>query len=405
MDINRVLKDEAEKISLSEGELKDLRKKADEIVENISRIDKHVKVFIGGSLAKGTIMKKNTQDIDIFAVFKAEEETAKLEEILEKSGFDFKIVHGSRDYFQIRQDNIIFEIIPVLKLTKESTNITDASLSHVNYVKNKISKNKKLAREIILAKAFCYANECYGAESYIKGFSGYCLELLIIYFGGFVKFLKGVQKTRVIDVERYFKNKDEIMRELNESKLLSPVILIDPTYKFRNVAAGLSQETFNSFLQAAKNFLKSPSLKFFEKEGFDEDKFKKKAKKSGAGFIALELRTNKQEGDIAGTKMKKFFEFIARELERKEQKVLGKGFVYNNGQEARGYLIVREKKEVEIQGPPVENKEAIKNFKKVRRKIYKKGKFMWAKEKVSRDDIFLHLKRFEDEMNVWFEVV
>ncbi len=401
MNINQILKEELQKIVISDDDLLKLRKRADEIISKINC--RFCEAFVGGSLAKGTLMKKNVQDIDIFVVFKNENDIQKLEEILTKAKFDFKIIHGSRDYFQIKEEDVVFEIIPVTKTG--NNNITDFSLSHVKYVLKKIKKNPKIVNEIKLAKAFCYSQNVYGAESYIKGFSGYALELLVIYFKSFVNFLKKIDKERVIDSEKQFKNKKQIMEELNESKIKSPLILIDPTYKFRNVAAGLSKESFSLFLDSAKKFLKSPSMKFFEKKEISEDNIKKFAKKKNAKFIELLLRTQKQEGDIAGTKMKKFFEFIVRELERKQQRVLMKEFSYDNGNEAKVYLVVRESKEIEIKGPPMSNKYAVKNFKRVRKKITIKKGFAYACEKVSLDDVFDYLKRFEDEMSVEFEIL
>ena len=405
MNISSVLKEVLVDISISKEQERDFFNKAKEIIEKL-KVHK-LDVFIGGSLAKGTLVKKEKQDIDLFVVFDKEEDTRKLEEILSKSGINVKKIHGSRDYFHIEHDDCIIELIPVVKISKpeQAENVSDVSLMHVGYVKNRISKKKNLGDEIKFAKTFCFANECYGAESYIGGFSGYALEVLVIYFGGFVKFLKGIQKKRVIDPEKYFKNEREIKRELNESKLNSPVILVDPTYRYRNVCAGLSEETFELFLNASKKFLKSPSLRYFEKERFDIDKFRKDAAKKKAEFVKLRIETDKQEGDIAGTKMKKFFRFIIQELERKEQKVVLSKFVYSGGKSAECYFAVKENKEIEIQGPPVKMKESVKKFKLIRKKTYVKKKFVYAKEKVSLKDIFSKLKRFEDEMSVWSEVI
>jgi tRNA nucleotidyltransferase (CCA-adding enzyme) len=128
---------------------------------------------------------------------------------------------------------------------------------HVKIFNKKI-KSKKILEEIKLAKAFCSANGTYGAESYINGFSGYALELLVYYYGSFEKFLKEAVKDRkdklIIDIEKKYKNSKEILLQLNGSKLLSPIIVIDPTCKERNVLAALSYETYDKFKICAKNF-------------------------------------------------------------------------------------------------------------------------------------------------------
>lgn len=413
MDIKGVLKEELKRVSLNKEEILELNKLAEEILLKLRKIG--VRAFIGGSLAKNTLIRKNIQDIDIFVVFENEKETGKLEGVLKKAGLEAKVVHGSRDYLHIQKGNIIFELIPVVKFKtpEEAENVTDFSLLHVDYVKKKINKKPKIAEEIKLAKVFCYAQNCYGAESYIKGFSGYALELLVINFGSFAGFLKNIIKLAgkdkkekiVIDSEKQFKNKQMILSEINESKLSSPIVLIDPTYKYRNVCAGLSDETFGVFIEAAKIFLKRPSLDFFEFKKFDEKRSEKIASVKKAKLIKIKLETSKQEGDIAATKMKKFFEFMINEFEKKEQKVIDKEFVYDNGQEAKGYLILKENNEILVRGPKKEMKEAVKSFKLVHKKVAEKAGFVWAKKKISLEEIFAYLHRFEDEMAVRFKLL
>ena len=396
-NINSVLKEELEKISLSKTEIEELEKQAKEIVGKIPNAQ------IGGSLAKGTLVRKDMQDIDIFVVFENEEQTKKLASILKKAKLKARVRHGSRDYFQIIKGDVIFEIIPVVKVDKkkpgEAENVTDVSLMHVDYIKKKIRKNKKIAGEIKLAKTFCYACNCYGAESYIKGFSGYGLEVLIIYFGGFANFLKKIGNKKVIDSEKYFKSEQEVLQELNASKLQSPVVVVDPTHRFRNITAGLSDETFYDFLICAKKFLKSPSVKAFERKKFNISGFEKFAKKKKAKLVKLKLSTDRQEGDIAGTKMKKFFDFLCRQLRKKQQEVLMKEFIYSGeGQEAEGYLVVKEKKQIEVGGVYVGLKNAVKEFKKVRKKTYVRGKKVYAKEKVDLDKLLKKINLIGAEM-------
>ncbi len=418
MTFNKVLNKVLKNISVSRDEEVELKKIAAGVVKKIPG------ARVGGSLAKATLIKKDVQDIDIFVVFKSEAETKKLGELLRKKGFSGRVLHGSRDYFQIKKGKVLLEIIPVVKVRKKENveNVTDFSLSHVSYVREKlrsqISNNKpahptqsrkfvnsksfatskSLASEIKLAKVFCYAGDCYGAESYISGFSGYALELLVIYFGGFVKFLKGIQKkthppTQIvfIDIEKDFKSEREALQEINSSKLQAPVLLVDPTYKYRNVCAGLSKETFEKFIKTAKQFLKNPSEKFFEKKAFDAGKFKSGVTRppTRERFIAINLKTNRQEGDIAGTKMKKFFNFLIKSLRRKGQEVVASHFVYSGeGQSAEGYLGVKEKNVIEVEGPPVLDKKSAGGFRKSRGKIFKKKGHWWAEEKVTIKKIF-----------------
>ncbi|MFA5061067.1 MAG: nucleotidyltransferase domain-containing protein [Candidatus Pacearchaeota archaeon] len=407
MRVDNILEEEKKKISLSSEEVKKLYETANNFIKLLKKGG--LKAYIGGSLAKGTLIRKDEkQDIDIFVVFDYSEEMEKLEKFLNKSFYkNVKKIHGSRDYFQIEFPEAILEIIPVVKNVNPeiAENVTDVSLSHVVYVKNILEKKPLLADEIRLAKSFCKAQKCYGAESYIKGFSGYSLEVLVIYFGGFVEFLKGIKKKRVIDPVKSFKNENEILREINSSKLNSPIILVDPTYKYRNITAGLNQETFERFLKSSGGFLKNPSIEFFEEREILREDLLKMAVENKAKLFELEISTDRQEGDVAGSKMRKFFDFVVSNLEKKQQEILLKEFLYSGkGKKAKGFILVREKKEIEVRGPPIGLDEAVKKFKKAHKKVFLKKSYLWFKEKLDDREIILGLKKFEKEMGVKFKL-
>lgn len=370
------------KLALSETEFLELEKETEEFCDKLKRKIKEKKikadVFIGGSLAKGTILKREEYDIDIFVRFSQEYKDEEISKLLEKVLDKRKIkIHGSRDYFQIKSGNKIFEIIPITKISnpKAMRNVTDLSYFHVSYVKNKTKKNKKLAGEIILAKAFCRAGNCYGAESYIKGFSGYGLELLISYYGSFLKFIEAMVKQEgqiVIDPEKHFKNKQEVLVNLNEAKLSSPIVFVDPTYKERNALAALSNETFLKFQEICKKFLRNPSEKFFKKKEIDAGKFN----------LILEAETDRQEGDIAGSKLLKFFRILRSSL-AKYFDILKEDFEYGERQKAAYYFNIKKKKELILNGPPITAIENLAAFRKKHKHVFvKKGK-LYAREKIS----------------------
>lgn len=386
--INNVLDSILSEIELDKETLKKVENSSKEILKELAK--KGFKAKIGGSLAKSTMIKKNRQDVDIFLEFKDKKDLEKNYPKVTKIFQDGEFLHGSRDYFVLQREEIIFELIPVIKFDKPEfvDNVTDFSLIHVEYIKKKIAKNRKLANEIKLAKAFCHAQNVYGAESYIGGFSGYGLEVLICYYGSFENLLKKISKENIIDPEKKFKNKNEILREINKSKLNSPIILIDPTYRYRNACAGLTQETFDKFIVAVKSFLKNPSTDFFIKKEFDLDNFIKDSKEKDLEIYQIEFSTERQEGDIAGTKMKKAFKFLIDQLKRKQQETIFSEFVYQEGQTAKGYLAIKVTPEIEIIGPKAEMKKAVSEFKKVRKNIYESKGFFCAKEIVKLEDLF-----------------
>jgi len=388
--LNEVLKSinpSKQEIDFVEASSKEFKEKIEKKIKSL-RID--AEVFIGGSFAKNTMIKKNKYDVDVFLRFNKkykEEEIILLTKRLLEDFKEVSTIHGSREYFQIKLKNDFFiELVPVIKIRKpdESKNITDLSYSHVRYIKKKI-KQKKILDEIKITKAFCHASHCYGAESYINGFSGYSLELLVYYYGGFLKFIKAMIKIKektIIDLEKQFKNKQEILMDLNSSKLNSPIILIDPTYKQRNALAALSSETFLKFQKFCKNFLKSPNLKLFGEQKVDLEKIQKDTRKKNQEFILIETKTEKQEGDVAGTKLFKFYNHLVYEISYFFN-IKNKGFDYNEKKTARYFFVTKSKKEILINGPLVKDKKNSIAFKKAHKDNFiKKGK-IYAKEKIS----------------------
>jgi len=213
------------------------------------------------------------------------------------------------------------------------------------------------------------------------------LELLIIHYKSFLKFIKemvksGKDRKIIIDPAKHYKNKEQIFMDMNSSKLKSPIILIDPTFKERNALAGLSEKTFEEFKKTAKKFLKNPSIEFFKEKVVDLNKVKQNAKKRGYEFILIEVKTIKQEGDVAGSKLFKFYNFLAKEIE-KFFDIKGKDFSYEDKKSARYYFVVKSKKEIIIPGPMKKDKKNMALFKKAHKKILIKGNRMYGKEKLN----------------------
>ena len=369
-------------IKPTKKEQEDIKDKTKDFIRKLEKNIKKKKieadVFVGGSLAKGTLIKKDKYDIDIFVRFDKKYQDNELSKILEKviSEKKAKRIHGSRDYFQIKKGKIIFEIVPSVKISmpEKARNVTDLSYFHVNYVKKQINKNKKLADDIMLAKSFTYSCGCYGAESYIQGFSGYALELLVIYYKGFLNFIKKTAEMKfplVLDPAKHYKNREETLLEINESKLQSPIVFVDPTFKQRNVLAALSEETFNKFKISCRDFLKNPSSRFFEKQEINEKNFN----------LIIEAKTNRQKGDIAGSKLRKFHGFISKELE-KYFDIKKQEFSYDEKRNtARLYFSLKKKPKLITQGPYATDINNLIRFKKKHPKaIIKKGK-AWSIEK------------------------
>jgi tRNA nucleotidyltransferase (CCA-adding enzyme) len=378
------------------------------------------KLFIGGSLAKNTLIKKEKNyDVDVFVLFnykryktKSNQISQILENILKKKKINYQELKGSRNYFQIPFNNIIIEVVPILEIkdVKEALNITDISPLHVTYItkKEKKTKNNKLSDEIKLAKSFCYAHDCYGAESYVHGFSGYALEVLVTYYKSFLNFIKQSSKWKfddkkdskiVIDPERYYKSEKKILEEINESKKTSPLILIDPVQKERNVTAALSQETLEKFIAACKDFIAKSSEKHFVKKRIDVNSFYHQALKQKAKFYILTVKSTKDKVDIAGAKLKKFYEFFIYFLKKAGFYIIKCNFDFDERTlDARFYFILKDpEKEYIIQGPPVNiEKKHIEAFRYKWPNAFVKNKRLYAKAERDLVSFELFFNKFKN---------
>ncbi len=384
--LNEVLKSvnpPTESLDLIKNSLREFLEKFE---KRLKKLGANAEVFLGGSYAKDTMIRKKNYDIDIFVRFKGGKDISKITERALKE-FGAKVIHGSRDYFQVTiTKDIFFEIIPVKKVgkPKDAENITDLSYSHVKYIKKRV-KTGKLLDEIRLAKVFCYANNFYGAESYINGFSGYAIELLVYYYKSFLKFIRAMSKIEnktVIDIEKLHKNKSYVLMDLNSSKLISPIILIDPTYKQRNAAAALSEDTFKDFQKVCKKFLRNPSINFFELKKIDFEKLKINAKRKGFGYVLLEAKTNRQAGDIAGSKLLKFYKHLNEEIKRFFE-IKNREFDYNETKTAKYFFAIKSRGEILIIGPSTKDKKNVSKFKKKHKKIFVKKGRIYSKEKIN----------------------
>ncbi len=393
--INEALKEALMEAKPSEKEIREIDSRLKIFLDKLSKRFKAMKidaeVFIGGSFAKKTLIKREKYDVDIFVRFDRKYIGKDISELthhaLKKISKDIEKIHGSRDYFKINIEPwICFEIVPTIKVNRpqDAENVTDLSYFHVRYINKNI--NQKLADDIILAKSFCHANRVYGAESHIQGFSGYSLELLIQYYKGFMNFIKAIAKSGdekiIIDAERHYPNRGRVLMDITSSKLESPIILVDPTYKQRNALATLSYWTFQKFRETCRDFLKNPDIKFFKLQAVNLKEIEKNAAKKKYDFVLLRISTNVQKGAIAGSKLLKFYNYLANSMS-KYFDIKEKEFYYKDSQDADCFFVVKKKDKLEIKGPPISKKEYVKNFKRGHRHTFVKSKIIYAREKIN----------------------
>tara|TARA_Y100000034_G_scaffold129475_1_gene186017 strand:+ start:4390 stop:5604 length:1215 start_codon:yes stop_codon:yes gene_type:complete len=324
---------------------------------------KEAKLELGGSYAKDTFLTGG-YDIDIFVKFPYKKYKDKdLSEILHKRlSKKHKRVHGSRDYFQLQKKGYTFEFIPVLDIKDSlyAKNITDVSPLHKRWVK----KHLKKCDEVRLIKKFCRAQNVYGAESYIKGFSGYVLEILIVNYGSFFNLIKAVSKWKLplyIDVGKYYRSKKDAFKKINKSKRQNDLVIVDPTQKDRNASAAISKEKINTFVKSCREYLRNPSDEFFLEKKI---RIKDLIIESGENRLLLgKVKPLKGKKDIVGSKVLKVYDYLGKKLKKHEFTILKSNWHFNK--ESLIYYIIKDEilsEKVIHKGPPLKQKKHVKEF-------------------------------------------
>jgi tRNA nucleotidyltransferase (CCA-adding enzyme) len=205
-------------------------------------------VVLGGSFAKGTWVRNNV-DLDIFV--KIDPSTP--EHDFERIGLDVGAIatrghprgkkFAQHPYTEAVIDGTRDNIVPCYAVRKgEWMSAADRSPFHVKIVKDLPESSKT---QIRLLKSFMNAVGVYGAEIQRQGFSGYVAEVLVMKFWN----LQGVL--------RWFGN----YRTIGEDKLFS---LPDPVDESRDLGIAVSGESLGKMVLAAREFLRSPQLAFFQ---------------------------------------------------------------------------------------------------------------------------------------------
>ena len=382
------------KIKASSSEHKKFQETVNKFVRKLKRSAKKnnfkCNFFVGGSFGKNTYIKGQF-DVDLFCRFNLDYEDSKLSSYLEKilidSKLKYKVQKGSRDYFSVlfgpKNFKIIFEVIPNRNISKTSQalNTTDLSPFHVLFLKKKIEKNPALADEIRLTKQFFKAKKLYGAESYINGFSGHSIDILIAQFGSLENLLKDARtwdERKFIDINSSYKNTYDIEKTLGNDKL-SSLVIIDPIINTRNASRALSVEKYSEFVFIA-NTLGELSESDFELEGFDEKKVladsKEIAIENNLNLVLykFKIKLTGESEDIAGSKMLKLFNKTKKYFESLDFDIFDDEFFIDFNKGVCLFVMFIEKANLpklkKVQGPKVFMRDAIYSFLKARQSFF-----------------------------------
>ncbi len=372
------------------------------IAHELARRDIKALPVPGGSVAKGTYLPLD-HDVDVFVRFSLEyaDLEEKLPDLLERALKQFAPtrLHGSRDYFQFVYQGYDFEVIPVLAVSDSSQarNVTDMSPIHVDYFRE---NGLGLEDEVRLTKQFSKAQGVYGAESYIRGFSGHVIDLLIMHYKSFYSLIKAAAAWKppvVIDMERHHKDPLDV---LNEAKL-SPLILIDPVQPDRNAAAALSQEQFDAFVSSAKKFLQAPSEAFFVVEEFRKDLLLSRLSEHPGSAVWVDMELFDDKTDVAGARVRKSFERLVSQVRLSGFDIVEDGWHFDHTSACAWVCVAQEILEpsYEREGPPVSQETDAARFRDTHETVIEREGRLFARVERKERELLKVAQRVCEELS------
>ena len=373
-EINRICKEVIERISPKEEEKRELKAVAELIIDKINikaselGIESHA--ISVGSTARNTWVSGET-DIDIFLMFPADISEEELKEkglALAKSISDrYEERYASHPYihayFYDSEGRTEHEadLVPCFSVKTAALLKSDVDRTpfHNEYIIKTISG---LEDEVLLLKQFLMCLGIYGSEQRRKGFSGYLCELLILKYSSLLGLLRNASRWRYgerIDIEGHAKYKGE-----------DPLIVIDPVDPKRNVAAAVSEYSFCRLIDAAREFLTTPGMKFFLPrlgKTWSKEGFVKLVKKRGTELVMVLFDAPDVVEDILFPQLRKAEASVTNLIERNDFRVYRSDVSLKDGKaflvfELLVWNLPRVKKHV---GPPVTSKYHSEQFKAI----------------------------------------
>ena len=264
-------------IKPSKIEIIDTTEKINNVMDRLAKIaGKKVELRVVGSVARGTHLKGDA-DIDIFMLF---DKNAKRDQ-LTKFGLSYgkKLASGKRDTYEIKYAehpyirvflnslNMRIDLVPALKISniEQMGTSVDRTPLHADFINSRLSDSQRDDTRVL--KYLLKSHHIYGAEAKTGGFPGYLCELLIIQFGSLAGLIEEIGKLKpplILDPKNNLRIEDAAIVK----KFDSQFIVIDPVDSNRNVAAGVSPESFAKFMLVCRTINEKPQLELFYGKGF-----------------------------------------------------------------------------------------------------------------------------------------
>jgi len=317
------------RVKPSEAEEKAIRVFSGETIKRVNALLQEAgleaSAELHGSVAHGTWLSGDT-DLDIFIVMSPKYSRGDLEKILGvlKGGLDGDYVeaYAEHPYLRARLGGYNVDFVPCFRVDPATgiLSSTDRTPHHTKYLEGTL--DDELRDEIRLLKQFTRGVGVYGAEIRVGGFSGYLCELLVLGHGSFTGLLKAAAGWSKGTVVQLATGLDDY--ELRE-RFREPLVVVDPVDPGRNVASAVTQDTFWSFVAAAKAFTEKPSGRFFWGPDVKLGKMDALGLLDGSTDVVF-LVVDESRAEVADSlwgQIHKSREALARQLEDNDFKVLG----------------------------------------------------------------------------------
>lgn len=375
--MEKILNDVIKKIKPTVDEQKGMDEAVKKVLEIAERLSKtfSAKPVLCGSVAKGTWIPPG--EIDLFLLFSKDLPRKKLKDygmklakdIIAALGGRYRIAYTEHPYItgiiRYNEKNYSIDIVPCYDISPEKIkSAVDRTPHHVKFVQENLKEKQK--DDVRLLKKFCIAQECYGADLKVQGFSGYLCELLVIKYGSFEEVVRDASRWEVgVTINGEGKDTSNFKNQA--------LVVIDPVDTKRNVSTAVSPETFYKFAKACKSFEKNPSEKFFEKylpKPLTVEEVIKLIEKRGTNLYAVRFKKPKVAEDVLYSQLRKFSQRVQEMIEGRDFKILQSEFYCDSSciliLEAEVWEMPKIKKHV---GPSVFSnhaKEFLKHYKNFR---------------------------------------
>jgi len=352
------------------------KKKLSKIIQKIMKYSKKKniplnKVVVAGSFARNTSLKDNT-DFDLFLLFDKNVELNKIVEynkkIIYSCFWNRRLVesYSEHPYVQYQRKKYKIDFVPAYEIKdyKERKTAVDRTPLHLKYLQENMSDKQR--NDVLVLKQFLKNNLLYGSDQNISGFSGYLVEIMILYYKDFENFLVHFPK---------LKGESRIVLEKDGKKEYSdPLIVIDPVDPNRNVAAALSLKQFERTKKLCKIFSEKPSREFFFSD--PEPNLEK--------VLVYKTKKPEKNTDIS-------YGMVNRTLKRIKT-TLPEINETNSYIDSDLYLVfslskLELEKTFEVKGPSAKDIENGKKFKEKHPIVYEKNGLLFAKEENKETDV------------------